>query len=103
MSIKKVTQHPSQNEELIFDRSKTGRIGYLGLDVYEQEEKLFFNDLSENILEDEGIMRLLSFPNVLVTSHQGFFTEEALAEIAKTTLSNIAAFEARQTVQNRVV
>ena len=87
----------------IIEGLKTGRIGYLGLDVYEQEEKLFFNDLSENILEDEGIMRLLSFPNVLVTSHQGFFTAEALAEIAKTTLANIAAFEARQMVQNKVV
>ena len=51
---------------------KTGRIGYLGLDVYEQEEKLFFNDLSENIIQDDDIMRLLSFPNVLITSHQGF-------------------------------
>ena len=87
----------------IIEGLKTGRIGYLGLDVYEQEEKLFFNDLSENILEDEGIMRLLSFPKVLVTSHQGFFTAEALAEIAKTTLANIAAFEARQMVQNKVV
>ena len=82
---------------------KTGRIGYLGLDVYEQEEKLFFNDLSENIIQDEVIMRLLSFPNVLITSHQGFFTEEALTQIAQTTLSNIDAFEAGRVLKNAVV
>ncbi len=82
---------------------KTGRIGYLGLDVYEQEEKLFFNDLSENIIQDDDIMRLLSFPNVLITSHQGFFTEEALTQIAKVTMANVAAFEAGQTMDNRVL
>ncbi len=82
---------------------KTGRIGYLGLDVYEQEEKLFFNDLSENIIDDDDIMHLLSFPNVLITSHQGFFTQEALAEIAKTTLANIDEFEAGNNLTNRVV
>lgn len=82
---------------------KTGRIGYLGLDVYEQEEKLFFNDLSENIIQDDMIMRLLSFPNVLITSHQGFFTEEALIQIAETTLENIDAFEAGLPLKNAVV
>jgi D-lactate dehydrogenase len=82
---------------------KTGRIGYLGLDVYEQEEKLFFNDLSENIIQDDVIMRLLSFPNVLITSHQGFFTEEALTKIAQTTLGNIDAFEAGAVLKNVVV
>jgi D-lactate dehydrogenase len=82
---------------------KTGRIGYLGLDVYEQEEKLFFNDLSENIIQDDVIMRLLSFPNVLITSHQGFFTEEALTQIAQTTLNNIDSFEAGGELKNVVV
>lgn len=82
---------------------KSGKIGYLGLDVYEQEEKLFFNDLSENVIQDDVIMRLLSFPNVLITSHQGFLTEEALAEIAKTTLGNVDEFEAGQTLKNIVV
>lgn len=81
---------------------KTGRIGYLGLDVYEQEEKLFFNDLSENIIQDDEIMRLLSFPNVLITSHQGFFTEEALTQIAQITLENIDAFEAGKPLKNIV-
>ena len=82
---------------------KTGRIGYLGLDVYEQEEKLFFNDLSENIIQDDVIMRLLSFPNVLITSHQGFFTEEALTQIAQTTLGNVDVFEAGAVLKNLVV
>ncbi|MDO9373671.1 MAG: 2-hydroxyacid dehydrogenase [Ferruginibacter sp.] len=82
---------------------KSGRIGYLGLDVYEQEEKLFFNDLSENIIQDDVIMRLLSFPNVLITSHQGFFTEEALTQIARVTLSNIDEFEAGARLTNIVV
>ena len=82
---------------------KTGRIGYLGLDVYEQEETLFFNDLSENIIQDDLIMRLLSFPNVLITSHQGFFTEEALVQIAQTTMNNISDFEAGLQLKNAVV
>ena len=82
---------------------KSGRIGYLGLDVYEQEEKIFYKDLSENIIADEGIMRLLSFPNVLITSHQGFFTEEALAEIARVTLENIDDFTGGVPLKNGVV
>lgn len=68
---------------------KSGRIGALGIDVYEQEEKLFFRDLSETIIEDDVIARLMSFPNVLVTAHQGFFTREALTQIANTTLANV--------------
>lgn len=82
---------------------KNGQIGYLGLDVYEQEETLFFNDLSENIIQDDLILRLLSFPNVLITSHQGFFTEEALEQIAQITMDNIRAFEAKEQMKNAVV
>ena len=82
---------------------KNGKIGYLGLDVYEQEETLFFNDLSENIIQDDIIMRLLSFPNVLITSHQGFLTEEALSQIAQITLSNIDEYTAGLTLKNKVV
>jgi len=85
------------------DGLKAGKIGYLGLDVYEQEEKLFFNDLSENIIQDDIIMRLMSFPNVLVTAHQGFFTEEALSQIAQVTLTNIDAFVAGAVLENKVV
>ncbi|MES2798027.1 MAG: 2-hydroxyacid dehydrogenase [Bacteroidota bacterium] len=72
---------------------KNGHLGYLGIDVYEQEENLFFNDLSESIIQDEVIQRLMTFHNVLVTPHQGFFTTEALDQIAKTTLKNFSDFE----------
>jgi D-lactate dehydrogenase len=72
---------------------KSGQLGYFGIDVYEQEEKLFFRDLSEQIVQDDVFMRLLTFPNVLVTAHQGFFTREALANIAQTTLTNITSFQ----------
>ena len=81
---------------------KSGRIGSLGIDVYEQEEKLFFRDLSESIIEDDVISRLSSFPNVLITAHQGFFTSEALAQIAETTLQNLKTFEERKDLQNEV-
>ena len=72
---------------------KSGHIGFLGLDVYEEEEELFFEDRSGQIIQDDVFTRLLSFPNVIVTAHQAFFTEEALHNIAETTLSNITAFE----------
>lgn len=68
---------------------KKGHISALGLDVYEQEEKLFFRDLSTNIIQDDDIQRLMSFPNVLITAHQAFFTDEALSQIAITTLNNV--------------
>ena len=68
---------------------KSGKIGALGIDVYEQEEKLFFRNLSEDIIQDDEIQRLMSFPNVLITAHQAFFTEEAMSQIATTTLNNI--------------
>lgn len=73
----------------VIDALKIRKIGGLALDVYEQEEKLFFKDLSGTIIEDDTIQRLMSFPNVLVTAHQAFFTEEALTQIAGTTLRNI--------------
>jgi D-lactate dehydrogenase len=72
---------------------KNCKLGYLGIDVYEQEENLFFQDLSECIIQDDVIARLMSFPNVLVTAHQGFFTKEALEQIVTTTLKNITDFE----------
>ncbi|MEM1320850.1 MAG: 2-hydroxyacid dehydrogenase [Bacteroidota bacterium] len=76
------------------------KIGYLGIDVYEQEENLFFKDLSESIIQDEFILRLNSFPNVLITSHQAFFTREAMAEITTTTLENINAFHRGEELLN---
>lgn len=68
---------------------KSQKIGYLGLDVYERESELFFNDHSQEIIQDDIFQRLTTFPNVLITGHQGFFTLEALQEIAKTTVNNI--------------
>ena len=72
---------------------KSGRIGYLGLDVYEEEEEIFFEDRSGLIISDDTFSRLLTFPNVIITGHQAFFTREALENIAATTISNITAFE----------
>jgi D-lactate dehydrogenase len=87
----------------VIDVLKSRHLGYLGIDVYEQEEKLFFHNLSEEIIEDDTIMRLMSFPNVLITAHQGFFTDEALSQIAQTTLYNITEFENGKELKNRVV
>jgi D-lactate dehydrogenase len=81
---------------------KTGRIGALGLDVYEEEEALFFEDLSGKVIQDDVFMRLLTFPNVMVTAHQAFFTEDALLAIAETTMANITAFETGSGTMHRV-
>jgi D-lactate dehydrogenase len=72
---------------------KSHKIGHLGLDVYEEEEGVFFEDLSGQIVDDDLLMRLVTFPNVLVTSHQAFLTREALDNIAETTLDNLDHFE----------
>ncbi len=72
---------------------KSGKIGYLGIDVYEREDELFFADRSDDIIQDDTFQLLQSFPNVFITAHQGFFTRNALNAIAETTLGNIAAFE----------
>jgi D-lactate dehydrogenase len=84
------------------DALKTKKLGYLGIDVYEQEEKLFFRDLSENIIQDETFMRLIGFPNVLITAHQGFFTKEALEQIVTITLKNVSSFEKNELLENEV-
>jgi D-lactate dehydrogenase len=77
----------------VIDALKSGRLGALGLDVYEEEEGLFFEDFSGQVITDDVFARLLTFPNVLITGHQGFFTAEALHNIADTTLANVTAFE----------
>lgn len=77
---------------------KDGKLGYLGLDVYEQEETLFFKDLSEIVIRDDKISRLMTFPNVLITAHQAYFTDNALTQIARTTLGNLDDYE-HSTVQ----
>lgn len=81
---------------------KDGKLGYLGIDVYEQETNIFFRDLSEEIMQDEVFARLMTFPNVLVTAHQAFFTSEALEQIAIITLNNLADFENGKALVNEV-
>jgi D-lactate dehydrogenase len=86
----------------VIEGLKSERIGALGLDVYEEEAGLFFEDLSWRIIQDDVLARLLTFPNVLVTAHQAFFTKEALRNIAETTLENLTAFERGQSLPNEV-
>jgi D-lactate dehydrogenase len=87
----------------LVDALKTGKIGAAGLDVYEEEENVFFEDLSSKVLQDDVLARLLTFPNVLITSHQAFLTREALKKIAETTLQNISDFESGRILMNEVV
>jgi len=72
---------------------KAGKIGHVGLDVYEEEADLFFKNLSDQVIQDDVFARLLTFPNVLITGHQAFFTHEAMTAIAETTINNISSFE----------
>jgi D-lactate dehydrogenase len=80
----------------LIEALKSGHLGGVGLDVYEEEEGVFFEDLSGQILHDDELARLLTFPNVLITAHQAFLTQEALAEIARVTVTNLRAFGAGQ-------
>jgi len=86
----------------VINSLKSGQLGYLGLDVYEQEAALFFQDLSGEVIQDDLIARLISFPNVLITSHQGFFTREAMQQIAETTFLNADAFVAGKNMVNEI-
>ncbi|HEX8588947.1 2-hydroxyacid dehydrogenase [Pseudomonas sp.] len=82
------------NTPALIDALKSGQLGYLGLDVYEEEAQLFFEDRSDLPLQDDVLARLLTFPNVVITAHQAFLTKEALGAIAQTTLDNISAWAA---------
>jgi D-lactate dehydrogenase len=77
---------------------KEQKIGYLGLDVYEEEADLFFEDLSGQVIRDDVFSRLLTFPNVIITGHQAFFTADALSQIAQVTLQSLTAFERRESL-----
>lgn len=81
---------------------KTGKVGFAGLDVYEEESEYFFEDFSNKIITDDTLARLLSFNNVIITSHQGFFTKEALRNIAITTIDNIRIFFTEQKLPNEI-
>ncbi len=86
----------------VIEGIKNGQIGALGLDVYEEEDDLFFEDKSESVIQDDVFSRLLTMPNVIVTGHQAFFTENALRNIAQTTLANIREFEDTGSCKNEV-
>jgi D-lactate dehydrogenase len=86
----------------VIDAIEAGRIGAFGTDVYEEEENIFFEDRSDTIIQDETFQLLQSFPNVVITAHQGFFTRNALEEIAKTTLANITDFAEGRPCPNAV-
>ena len=86
----------------VINALKSGRLGYLGLDVYEEEGDIFFEDLSSEIIRDDVFMRLLTFPNVLITGHQAFFTRNALRQIAETTIANISEFESTGRCKNQL-
>ena len=86
----------------VIDALKSGHLGWLGLDVYEEEGDLFFEDLSDQVLHDDVFSRLLTFPNVLITGHQGFFTVNALTNIAATTIANLGDFVAGGPLRNAI-
>jgi len=90
------------NTEAVIQGLKSQKIGALALDVYEQESDLFFEDLSNEIIQDDLFERLLTFPNVLITAHQAFFTKEAMQNIAETTLSNITDYQEGRSCPNIV-
>jgi D-lactate dehydrogenase len=89
--------------QAVIDGLKSGRVGSVGLDVYEEESDLFFEDLSNRVIVDDVFSRLLTFPNVIVTGHQAFFTTDALESIAATTLANITAFSEGHASGNEVM
>ena len=90
------------NAEDLINGIKSKKIGYLGMDVYEEEEKLFFEDLSDQIITDDIFSRLQTFPNVLITGHQAFFTKEAMHNIVSTTLENIKSYIDNGKIINQV-
>lgn len=94
---------PLIDSNAVIQGLKSGRIGYLGLDVYEEEDDLFFEDLSGQVIQDDTFVRLLTFPNVLITGHQAFFSREAVANIAETTLDNIREYFEKGECRNQVV
>lgn len=88
--------------DALIDGLVAGKFGGVGLDVYEEEEGIFYEDKSGEIMRDENLARLMTFPNVLITSHMGFFTKEAMQAIAKVTLDNAYALEHGLPLENRV-
>ena len=90
------------DSEALLDNIKSGKVGAAGLDVYEEEADVFYEDVSGRVMRDDTLNLLLSQPNVLVTSHQAFLTEEALKAIAETTVENLRKFFAGEKVENEL-
>ena len=86
----------------VLDGLLSRKIGGVGLDVYEEEEGIFYEDLSHTIIQDHTLARLMTFPNVIITSHMGFFTREAMQAIAVETLENAYALEHGLALKNEV-
>ena len=86
----------------VIEGIKSGKIGYVGLDVYEEEEELFFQDYSDSIIKDDTFQLLQSFQNVVITAHQAFFTRNALTSIAQTTITNINSWQQGHELINEV-
>lgn len=89
--------------QAVIEALKSGQVGYFGTDVYEEEESLFFEDLSDEVIQDDTFQLLQSFSNVVITAHQAFFTEDALSNIAQTTLLNISDVESGQPCDNQII
>ncbi len=89
--------------ESLIDSLKSGHVSACALDVYEEEDRYFFEDFSSTFIDDDLLARLLTFPNVIISSHQAFFTKEAMHEIAETTLKNIDSFFSQQRLENQVL
>ncbi len=90
------------DSKALVDALRNKRVGAAGLDVYEEESEYFFEDFSTTIMDDDVLARLISFPNVLITSHQGYFTREALRNIANTTLQNIDDYFQGKALTNEI-
>ena len=90
------------NTQDAIEALKNEQIGYLGIDVYENEGNLFFKDLSQTVIQDDVFARLSAFNNVLITPHQAFYTHEAVLEIAKITIKNFTDFEDERVLENEV-
>lgn len=100
--IVNTSRGPLIDTEAVIAALKAGKVGYLGLDVYEEEQGLFFEDLTDKVIQDDMFVRLQAFPNVLITAHQAFFTKEAVANIAATTMENIELYLRTGDSPNRI-
>lgn len=101
--IVNTSRGPLIDTNAVIEGLKKGKVGYLALDVYEEEEALFFEDLSEKVIHDDQFVRLETFPNVLITAHQAFFTKEAIQNISDTTFKNIKDFLETNHSENQVL